>query len=226
MSAENHHPMLAHHFDSLEQQRDAGTLGMWLFLATEVMVFGTLFAAYAVYRWYYPEAFAWASGHLKWWLASINTLILIGSSLTVALSVHAAAEGHRKSLVRLLLLTILLGSIFLVLKGVEYTAEYHEGLIPLPGWFESAEIERANPGNPTFATEVKMFYVIYFIMTGLHALHMIIGMGVFAWVAWLAHKGRFSPEYHPHVELAGLYWHFVDLVWIFLFPLLYLLGSH
>lgn len=221
-----HHPDLAHQFDSLEQQRQAGTLGIWVFLATEVMIFGGLFTALAVYRWYYPEAFAAGSGHLNWLLASINTLILIGSSLTVALAVHAAEEGDNRRIVRYLLITMLLGSAFLVLKASEYVAEIKEGFVPAPSLFDTKPWEEMARHNPDIYTQIRLFLVIYFVMTGLHAAHMLIGLGLMTWVILKARRNRFSAQYHPHVEYTGLYWHFVDLVWIFLFPLLYLLGSH
>jgi cytochrome c oxidase subunit 3 len=229
------HPALAHHFDDLEQQREAGTLGMWLFLATEVMVFGGLFTAYAVYRWSYPVAFQEASSHLLWELASLNTAVLLTSSLTMALAVHAAATGNRRQLLLFLAATALLGATFLGIKFYEYHVDYEENLIPFPG-FTFAErsadrkelwtgYERVPVSRPEYVREVKLFYVMYFMMTGLHALHMIIGLGVMAWVMREAARGRFTPDYHPQVELFGLYWHFVDLVWIFLLPLLYLLGG-
>jgi cytochrome c oxidase subunit 3 len=230
----NHHPALAHHFDDLEQQTEAGTLGMWLFLATEVMVFGGLFTAYIVYRYQYPVAFHEASTHLIWWLASINTAVLLTSSLTMALAVHAAATGSRRGQVTFLALTALLGLTFLVIKFVEYGIDYQDGLVPLRGMFEEVK-ENGEPkwvgasaaGVPyaAYVQQVKMFFVIYYIMTGLHATHMVIGLGLLSWLIVGARRGRFTPEYHPQVELTGLYWHFVDVIWIFLLPLLYLIGK-
>lgn len=221
MASENVH--LAHHFDDLDQQNESLNLGMWVFLVTEVMIFGGLFASYTVYRWLYPVAFSFGSGQLNWVLASVNTLVLISSSLTMALAVHGAQVGNRRSLVRCLLLTIALGLVFLVIKGFEYAEDYHEGLIPAPGYFHP---EGASTLDANQLGQLRLFLGLYFCMTGLHAIHMIIGMGVLACLAVLAWRGRYAPEYHAPVEMAGLYWHFVDVIWIFLLPLLYLSGTH
>lgn len=208
------HAALAHQFDDLEQQREASSLGMWVFLITEIMFFGGLFTGYAVYRYTYPEGFADASRHLGVLLGAINTGVLICSSLTMALAVHAAQIGRRKALVGFLLLTILLGSVFLGIKVVEYSNKFHDHLVP----------GRAFAYAEPHARAAYVFFSFYFAMTGMHALHMIIGIGLLASLAWLSWRGRFSPTYYSPVELAGLYWHFVDIVWIFLFPLLYLIG--
>jgi cytochrome c oxidase subunit III len=211
--AAEHHPALTHHFRNLPEQKEAATLGMWVFIAQEVMFFGGLFLAYTVYRALYARTFAEASHHLDWKLGACNTAVLIGSSLTMALAVHAAALGHRKATVRYLLLTIALGAVFLGVKVVEYHDKFVHHLVPGAGFqFEG--------GDPRAA---QMFYSLYFALTGLHALHMVIGIPILATVAFLAHRGRYSPAYHTPVELTGLYWHFVDIVWIFLFPLLYLI---
>ena len=208
--------VLQHHFDNLEQQRDAGTLGMWIFLMTEVMFFGGLFTAYLIYRTRHAEGFASASAELDVTLGAINTAVLIGSSLTMALAVHAAQTGKRSAQVLFLLLTITLGLTFLIIKFFEYKAKFDHELVPgLP--FKDA-------GPQTY--EWQMFFSIYFGMTGMHALHMIIGIVILGVLVRQAWKGRFSPEYYTPVELTGLYWHFVDIVWIFLFPLLYLIGAH
>ena len=208
--------VLQHHFDNLEQQRDAGTLGMWVFLMTEVMFFGGLFTAYLIYRHNYGDAFAAASHQLDVNLGAINTVVLIGSSLTMALAVHAAQTGKRRAQVSFLLLTIALGVTFLVVKAFEYKAKFDHGLVPgLP--FE-------DQGAETY--QWQMFFSIYFGMTGMHALHMVIGIVILGVLVRQAWRGRFSPEYYTPVELTGLYWHFVDIVWIFLFPLLYLIGAH
>jgi len=211
--AADHHPALAHHFRSLPEQKEAASLGMWAFLAQEVMFFGGLFLAYAIYRALYPRAFAEAAHHLDWKLGAFNTAVLIGSSLTMALAVHAAALGHRKKIVTNLLLTIVLGAVFLGVKVVEYRDKFAHHLVPGPGFQFDGSDPRA----------AQVFYSLYFAMTGLHALHMIIGIPILATLAWLARKGRYSPAYHTPVEMTGLYWHFVDIVWIFLFPLLYLI---
>jgi cytochrome c oxidase subunit 3 len=206
-------PHLAHHFDNADQQREASTFGMWAFLATEVLFFGALFTILTVYRSTHHEAFQAASHHLKWYLGAINTAILLTSSLTVALAVHRASVGNREALVRNLVWTIVLGGAFLVIKVYEYGAEYYESLIPVIRWQWDGEHE----------PQVKLFMVIYFCMTGLHATHMVVGLGLFALLLRRARRGEYSASYYTPVETIGLYWHFVDVVWIFLFPLLYLI---
>jgi len=207
---------LAHHFDTLEQQHEAGSLGMWLFLVTEILFFGGLFAGYTVYRGLYPEAFAAASHDTNLVLGSINTAVLIGSSLTMALAVYCAGQGRKRLIVTFLLLTIFLGLVFLGIKSFEYHHKWADHHVP------GTSFEFEGP----FAREAQLFFLFYFIMTGMHALHMIIGIGVMAVIAWMAGRGRFSPSHYAPVEIAGLYWHFVDIVWIFLFPLLYLIDRH
>ena len=210
------HPALAHHFDTVEQQREASSLGMWVFLAQEVMFFGGLFLTYLVYRSAYPITFAEASHHLSVPLGGTNTVILITSSLTMALAVFASETGKHKMLMAFLLLTLFLGMGFLGIKTIEYHDKYIDHLIPGLGFTYHG------PHGP----QAQIFFSLYFVMTGMHALHMVIGMGLLIWLMALARKGKFSPEYHSPVELFGLYWHFVDIVWIFLFPLLYLIGLH
>ena len=207
---------LAHQFDDLDQQYDASTLGMWAFLLTEIMLFGGLFTGYAIYRMAYPEGFAEGSHHLDVLLGTLNTAILIGSSLMMAMAVHAAQEGRQQLLIRFLLFTMALGLVFLGIKGYEYWHKFHEHLIP------GIAFEYDSPQAP----HVELFLFFYFVMTGLHAIHMIVGFGLLAVLAILAWRGRFSPTYHTPVEIVGLYWHFVDIVWIFLYPLLYLIGRH
>ena len=207
---------LAHHFDDAAQQTESTSLGMWVFLATEVLFFGGLFAGYAVYRALYPAAFAAASHHLDVRLGSINTAILIASSLTMAMAVHGAQTGRRRSLVAFLVLTMILGAAFLGIKAVEYGHKWHEHLVPGPRFaFDTPE-----PGH------AQLFFSFYFVMTGMHALHMVIGIVMMVVFAGKALRGRYTAAYHAPVELGGLYWHFVDIVWIFLFPLLYLIGRH
>src|SRR5258708_3011440 len=198
-----------------QTQRDAPTLGMWVFLASEVMFFGALFLGYPGYRAPYPAAFADASRHLNAALGAINTGVLLTSSTAMALAVHAAQVGKRRRLVIFLLITLALGVLFLCIKAVEYYQEYREHLMPLfglPFIYDGASPDRA-----------KLLFHLYFIMTGLHALHLTIGIVVIAIMTFLALRGHFSPERHAGIELTGLYWHFVDLVWIFVFPLLYLI---
>jgi cytochrome c oxidase subunit 3 len=216
-TVEVHHPAaLAHQFDSLAQQQEASTLGMWVFLVTEVLFFGGLFITYAVYRSWYPEAFAAASHELLIWAGTTNTVVLITSSLTMALGVHAAQTGERRRLMMFLVVTMILGTTFLGIKAFEYYTEFVEGHLPGAGFrFEAIHFQHA-----------QIFFSLYFLMTGLHALHMIIGLGIMAVITVMAWRRTFDAEYYTPVEVAGLYWHFVDIVWIFLFPLLYLIGGH
>lgn len=217
MTTHAHSPHLEHHFDSLEQQQTAATLGMWMFLATEVMFFGGMFAGYAVYRWLYPAAWVEGSSHLDTLWGTINTCVLLTSSLTVALSVYEAQMGRRRQLVWMLVATMVLGAAFLGIKFYEYYHKWEESLIPGPGF------ELLHPINEEVSPRlVEMFYGFYFAMTGFHALHMVIGLGLYAWLLIRARRGEFSAGYHTPVEIVGLYWHFVDIVWVFLFPLLYL----
>lgn len=211
-----HHPALAHHFEDLDQQFEAAGLGMWAFLVQEILFFGGLFAAYLVYRMSYPEAFIQGSHYLDITLGGVNTAILICSSLTMALAVYYGQRGNRRQLVLFLFLTIALGAAFLGIKAVEYTHKYHEHLLPGPTFHP----EQAHP------PQMQIFFALYFAMTGMHALHMVIGIGILFFLIYQARQGRYSAEYNSPIEIFGLYWHFVDIVWIFLFPLLYLIGRH
>jgi cytochrome c oxidase subunit 3 len=203
-----------HHFENYAQQRDASTIGMWVFLVTEIMFFGGMFMAYFVYRSLYPTAFASASLKTNLWLGAFNTTVLICSSLTMALAVHAASTGKRLLLVFFLIATLVLGGAFLGVKGYEYHDKWvhHE----IPG--EHYECEGCADAGHT-----QLFFSLYFGMTGLHASHMIIGAGILLVLIWQSWKGKFSAKWYTPIELFGLYWHFVDVVWIFLFPLLYLI---
>lgn len=291
---EYHPPGLQHQFEDMAQQEDSVSIGMWAFLAQEILFFGGLFTVYLVFRWKYPMAFAAGSNHLDAFLGGTNTVVLIVSSLTMALTVYYAQKGDRMKQVVLIVLTMIFGCGFLGIKAIEYNDKYQHGLVPSNGWnrttprtadggipvVKEAEHKPETPAghgeaeheyiNPTgefqwkdislvehalqlekdtdkpvltqsekygyfsngeidpdkFRDRVKIFFWIYFMMTGLHALHMIIGLGVMAWLLYKAWKDTFSAEYYAPVEIAGLYWHFVDIVWIFLFPLLYLLGRH
>jgi cytochrome c oxidase subunit 3 len=205
-----------HHFDDVEQQHQASWLGMWVFLSTEVMFFGGMFAGYFVYRHWYMQAFASASNHLDLWLGAINTAVLICSSFTMALAVYSAETSRRKPLITFLVLTIILGLAFLGIKFYEYHTKFAEHLVPGSSFRFDASLARP----------AEIFFSFYFAMTGMHAVHMIIGIGLLTALIVQARRGRFSAFYHTPVELTGLYWHFVDIVWIFLFPLLYLLGRH
>jgi len=223
--ADHEHPRMAHHFESLAVQKDAASLGMWLFLAQEIMFFGGLFFAYALYRNLYHGAFVAGSQLLDWKLGAFNTAVLIGSSLTMAMAVHAAALGKRKQIVGYLLGTILLGTLFLGVKVVEYREKFHHNLVPgesfgLP--YEGLDPHHAIPESQR--APLQMYFSLYFAMTGLHALHMIVGIPILAGLCWFAWHGEYSARFHTPVEMVGLYWHFVDIVWIFLFPLLYLIA--
>src|SRR5262245_20389469 len=204
---------LEHQFDDLEQQHEASWLGMWVFLTTEVMFFGGLFLGYAVYRGSYSHAFGMASEHLDIVLGTINTAVLLCSSLTMTLAVHATQLGTQKTPVVILRLTILLGSVCLGIKGVEYYHKYEESLIP----GHDFHFENADPRH------AQIFFSFYFVMTGMHALRMVIGIALLAIMAYLTYAGRFSPEHATQIEIAGLDCHFVDIVWVVLFPLLYLI---
>jgi cytochrome c oxidase subunit 3 len=210
------HGPLQHHFDSMEQQRDASTLGMWAFVAQEALFFGGLFTAYLVYRVLYPAAYKLGSHELDVVLGGINTAVLITSSLTMAMGVWAAQTGRRKGLVGWLVATLVLGLAFLVIKFFEYQAKFEHHLVPGP------HFQFAGPHGHN----VELFFSLYFAMTGMHALHMVIGAGILVYFIANAWRGKYTPEYSHPIELFGLYWHFVDIVWIFLFPLLYLLGRN
>jgi cytochrome c oxidase subunit 3 len=223
---------IAHHFDDAQQQYTAAELGMWVFLATEVLFFGGVFAGYAVYRGYYLQDFAAASQHLDLVMGTINTGVLLASSLTMALAVHAAQTSARRPLVGFLAATVLLGGIFLGIKAYEYKHKFDEQLFPGTNFqfppaqenagqpHDGAEAEGSIQPNPARA---RIFFSFYFAMTGLHALHMVVGAGLLVWLIVRARRGRFSQHYYTPVEMVGLYWHFVDIVWVYLFPLLYLI---
>jgi cytochrome c oxidase subunit 3 len=214
-----HHPFLQHHFEDLLQQYEATTLGMWMFLTTEILFFGGVLMAYWIYRVMYPEAWAVGAEQQIWWLGAINTIVLIISSLTMALAVREAQLGRRKGIITYLFATLVFGGAFLGVKGVEYYLHFEEGLFP-GAHFHWNKV-------PVLAPKVELFMVFYWGMTALHALHMIIGAGLLLWMIWRAAKDHFGPEYFGPIEIMGLYWHFVDIVWIFLFPFLYLIhGAH
>jgi cytochrome c oxidase subunit III len=223
VNAQSEYTGLAHQFEDLEQQQDTDTLGMWVFLVTEIMFFGGLFATYAILRWFYFAAFEGGSHILDVRLGALNTMVLLGSSLTMALSVRSAQTGNRRALVLFLISTMTLGGVFLFIKTVEYTQKFVEHVVPGLDWAPQGEVlARLLPGGLNHA---QLYFFYYFAMTGLHALHMIVGMGLLLWLALRAHKGSFTTHYFAPVEVVGLYWHFVDIVWIFLFPLLYLIGG-
>ena len=215
---------LEEQFESLEQQHEAASLGMWVFLATEVMFFGTLFLGLGIYRMLYPAAFEAASVKLNWMIGGINTVVLLISSLMMVLAVHYAKLGQRKRVLIFLALTALLGLCFLCLKGLEYYIDYLDNLIP--GWaFDDQDWLDAGLTAEKIP-HVKLFLLFYWIMTGFHGLHVIIGITAVTTMFVLTWRGVFSPTYYSPIDVTALYWHFVDLVWIFLLPMLYLLGTH
>jgi cytochrome c oxidase subunit 3 len=207
-------------FETLDQQRETASLGMWVFLVTEVLFFGGMFMTYTLNRSTYPDVFGEASRSINLTLGAINTVVLIGSSLTMAMSVWAAQVGKKQLVTIFLILTLVLGSVFLGIKGVEYHEKFVEHHVPgLNFSFEPGADAATN-------AHAQLFFSLYFAMTGLHALHMIIGAGLLLWLIKQSFNGRFTPEWSTPVDLVGLYWHFVDIVWIFLFPLLYLIDRH
>lgn len=216
---DSHHgpKWLQHHFDTPIQQFDSAKLGMWLFLAQEILFFSGLFVAYGVVRNLYPDAFIAGSAQLDPFMGAANTLVLLFSSLTAALAVREAQLGNRDKVGLLLLVTIGCAFIFLIVKYFEYSAKFEHGLLPGQYWHPHIEA-----GHELFPAHTHVFFGIYFVLTGLHGLHVVIGIGVLFWI-WLRNqRGDFSKEYWTPVDLAALYWHLVDLIWIYLFPLLYL----
>jgi len=244
----SHHPAQVHHFDSMEQQKDASTFGMWVFLLTELMMFGGLFGAYLIYRIKYYDAFVAGSSSISVSWGFANTLVLILSSFTMAMAVWFSQKGNRRSLMMFLVFTMILGTVFLGIKAIEYYAKYEECHIPghvigkgfnatggsgcetgnIADEIMKRDKERGKPVSEESAVQTaqqtEIFFSFYFAMTGLHAFHMIIGLGLMTWLLMRASRAEFGPDYFTPVELGGLYWHFVDIVWIFLFPLLYLIN--
>jgi len=209
-----HNPFLQHHFTEMEQQTDTSKLGMWLFLVTEVLLFGGLFVGYGIMAGKHHEAFRAAHEHLDRVLGTLNTVVLLASSFTMVMAVLSARENRRKALIVFLIATMALAGVFLGIKYVEYSHKFHDGL--LPGKYYSHEGDTV-PGQ-------FMFFSFYFMMTGLHGLHIVGGLAVMAWLLKRAIAGDYSSSYYAPVDLVGLYWHLVDMIWIYLFPLLYLVG--
>ena len=216
---DEHHALHAHQFEDVDQQRESVTVGMWAFLCTEVLFFGALFAAYFVYRWKFHDAYLEASQNLNYWWGGINTFVLLLSSLTMAMAVHAAQEGKKKAIELFTVLTILLACVFLVVKYFEWTEKWDHQLFPTANFGMLVGHEISEAVRP----QAKLFFALYFFMTGLHAFHIIIGIGALAGIVWLNRRNWFSRDYNQPVEMVGIYWHFVDIVWVFLFPLLYLI---
>jgi cytochrome c oxidase subunit 3 len=246
-----HHPALQHHFDTMGQQKEAAVIGMWVFLLTEILFFGGLFVVYMIYRVWYFDAFAEASRSLDLFWGGLNTAVLIGSSLTMAMAVRGAQTNKRKATVNWLILTMILGTVFLGVKLIEYSDKFAHHHVPgaefvwsheaAPGAEGAAVEHEAAPATEAAGGEhhrqlsltpdqlqrtTQLYFSLYFTMTGLHALHMIIGIGIMLVITKMAWQGKFDEKYFTPVEMAGLYWHFVDIVWIFLFPLLYLVERH
>jgi cytochrome c oxidase subunit III len=234
-------------FKTLEQQKDSATLGMWIFLVTEVMFFGGIMLAYTINRHTYFPAFAMGSNTLSLKLGGFNTVVLLASSFTMAMAVWSAQVGKKKLITIFLLLTILLGFVFFGVKYVEYAQKFHHHLVPGRNFeisycvnypskcddlspaeldVEREELAKASATDPDLNSHAQLYYSAYFGMTGLHALHMVIGAGLLFWLLKESVTGRFTPEYNNPVDIVGLYWHFVDIVWIYLFPLLYLIDRH
>jgi cytochrome c oxidase subunit III len=226
----DHPPYLKHHFATVEQQRETAGFGMWVFLLTEIMFFGGLFCAYLIYRNWYHAAFVVASNTLDVKLGTINTAVLICSSFTMAMGVFSAEMHRRKALVGYLLATIVLGSIFLGIKAIEYHEKYVKHHIPGANFsieeFVHPPDPKEQPVPVDMAQKTQIYYTLYFGMTGMHALHMVIGVAIMLVLVYKAWHGAYTNGHVTPVENFGLYWHFVDIVWIFLFPLLYLISRH
>jgi cytochrome c oxidase subunit 3 len=206
---------VAHHFDSPTQEFQSAKLGFWLFLATEILLFGGLFAAYFYFHDIYLETFVEGGKQLSWRLGTTNTVILLVSSYTMAMAVRSAQLSRQKAMLNYLVLTFLCACGFMVVKYIEYTAKIEHGL--LPGMFFHPEDEKLMQFEG-----MQMFFALYFTMTGIHGFHVFGGMCVIAWLIWRGRKGHFHENHFMPVDIVGLYWHLVDLIWIFLFPLLYL----
>ncbi len=211
----------AHHFKNADHEFESCKQGMWLFLMQEVLFFSALFVAYTVFKMMYPDGFFEAHKALNWKLGGLNTVILICSSFTMALAVNAAQTGNKSKQILNLTLTLLLAGGFLLVKYFEYSQKFHLGIYPA-GFFDTANL--IGEGNMFTNPNVPVFYSFYFAITGLHGLHVLLGMFVIVWLIKRASNGEFGAHYYTPVEMVGLYWHFVDLVWIYLFPLFYLLG--
>ncbi len=214
-----HHPFLQHHFEDMGQQHDASTLGMWAFLTTEILFFGGVLCAYWVYRLMYPEAWALGAEQQNTLAGGLNTIVLIISSLTMALAVRSAQTNSRRGTVLMLVLTLIFGSVFLGIKAFEYHVHWTEGLFPGANWHWHPEHASAVALTP----KVQLFMMFYWSLTGMHALHMVIGIGLLLYIIARAWRGDFGEDYYSPVEVMGLYWHFVDIVWIYLFAFLYLI---
>lgn len=219
------HPLaLREQFDTVEQQRDASTLGMWIFLITEVMFFGGMFLAYSIYRSKFPYVFDVASSSMNVYLGAVNTVVLLCSSFTMVMAVRSSTLGKTKAIIWWLIFTLIFGCAFLGVKAIEWTEKFHEHHIPGMLNFHLENLPGATQALDQGAAQI--FFALYFCMTGLHALHMVVGVGIISWLIYETSKDKFNAKYMTPVDISGLYWHFVDVVWIFLFPLLYLIDRH
>lgn len=233
-----HDPHLAHHFEDRSQQDEAHSLGLWVFLATEIMFFGGLFLAFTVYHVMFPDAFGLASSELKVHWGVINTIVLLFSSFTMAMAVHSAQVGKQKSLRTYLIITFLCALGFMGIKSIEWTEKFQHHLVPGPTFsyvingphvqkhLSPEQVQTVLMRDPFTERHVQMFFVIYFCLTGLHGIHVTIGMGVILWMYIRARRNEFGPRWNTPIELTGLYWHLVDVIWIYLFPLIYLIHRH
>jgi len=212
---------LREQFNTEEQQKDASTLGMWVFLITEIMFFGGMFLAYTIYRSTYPNVFGIASSSLNLPIGATNTCVLLLSSFTMVMAVRAAQLGQKRMIIFFLIITMLFGFAFLGIKAYEWTEKFEEHHVPAQAAFHLEGVT-----GPDQQGHAKLFFSLYFAMTGLHALHMVVGVGILSFIIWQTAKGTYSTKYFTPVDIAGLYWHFVDVVWIFLFPLFYLIDRH
>ncbi len=224
MPASTHSPVLKHHFEDLDQQHASERLGMWMFLATEVLFFGGLFGAYTCYRLWYPTEFEYASSFMNVKFATINTIMLITSSLTMTFAIRSARLGDRAGLYRNLLLTFALGAAFMVVKGFEYAHDFHEHILPGASSF-GGEIKKGAEEAGIDTGKVRLFLCFYYIMTGIHGIHIIVGLGCILWLVFENYRHNLPPENYSTVEVVSLYWHLVDAIWLFLMPLLYLAGA-
>ena len=209
---------LREQFDTEDQQKDASTLGMWVFLITEMMFFGGMFLAYTLYRSLYPSVFGLASSTLNLPIGATNTCVLLLSSFTMAMAVRSGQLGKKKAVIGFLIITMLFGLAFLGIKAFEWTAKFQEHHVPALANFhlEGTQLQG----------QAKLFFSLYFAMTGLHALHMVVGVAIVAFIIMEVARNKYSTKYYTPIDIAGLYWHFVDIVWIFLFPLFYLIDRH
>lgn len=214
MSTDSHKHHVGHHFKNAEHEYTTAKQGIWLFMATEILMFGAIFVAYAIFHSLYPDMFKEGASHLNWKYGSVNTMVLIFSSLTMALGIYYIQQKEIGKAKLALLITIICGFAFMGIKYIEYSHKFHEGLLP-GKYFAYAQAQHSN---------LALYFSFYFVMTGLHGIHVLIGMGLITWILIRAMRGDFDDGYFTPVEGVGIFWHIVDLIWIYLFPILYLIG--